>query len=78
MKIKLNRGPMKNKRVITPNDYYDRYNVMEPVYDKMAFIDPAITHLAWEPIKERRGHYQKSNVMLKDGTWVFEWMGWQQ
>jgi len=55
MKIKLNRGPMANKRVLTANDYSDRYNIMQPIYDKKAFIDPAVAHLAWEPMKESAG-----------------------
>jgi hypothetical protein len=74
MKIKLNRGPLKNK-------YYDvvdgsrEFVVQEPVqWDRSMWqnFDPS------EPMKVRRGTYHRSNVTQKNGAVVFEWMGWKE
>jgi hypothetical protein len=80
MKIKLARGPMANKRVTTTDPHCYRYEVAAPVkVDWAAYQDYPYRDDYWsEPIREKRGHYERSNVTLKDGTVVFEWMGWRQ
>lgn len=76
MRVKLNRGPMKNKRVVAPDDSY-RYLVRVPDYEKMRVplqYDPYDVSV---PDIYREGEYHKSYTRLKDGTVVFEWMGWK-
>ena len=75
MKIKLNRGPMKGKYYEVQDDSTSRLNVEEPLSTSPRYwenLDP----MAEIPV--RRGHYQRSNVTLKNGAVVFEWMGWKQ
>lgn len=75
MKVKLNRGPGAGKRLEQP-DYTVTVVYQEPKMDfrhRMASQDMYTMHM---DLAYRRGTYSKSNVKLKDGTWVFEWMGW--
>jgi hypothetical protein len=30
------------------------------------------------PMEMRRGHYQRSNEVLKNGAVVYQWMGWRK
>lgn len=72
MKIKLNRGPLANKRYVVNDSSCHRYEVLKPVpvhYWEINTYPDTIE----DP---QRGDYQRSNVTLKDGTVVFEWMGW--
>jgi len=72
-KIKFNRGPNAGKRLVVQDHEY-RIEVMKPpsvvnIIERKEFDPTSI--LIFE-----RGSYQKSNKRLKDGTWVYEWMGW--
>jgi hypothetical protein len=71
MRVKFNRGPNKGVYRDMPDDTYEiRVAAVEPIqWD--AYSDIPIT----APIR-KIGTYYKSNVTLKDGTRVFEWMGW--
>jgi len=71
MKAKLSRGPMKNKYI----EVRDGQNII--------VIHDSVDTRAWsslpDPLAEvkiKRGTYQRSNVTLKNGAVVFEWMGW--
>lgn len=73
MKIKLNRGPMKGKYVEVQDDYCREFVVQEAPSINWVHaqnVDP------FTEIAMRRGTYVKSNVKLKNGAVVFEWMGW--
>lgn len=75
MQVKLNRGPMKNKRVVAPDDSY-RYLVRMPKNDRIDWTrldddDPL------DFTQFREGEYHKGFTRLKDGTVLFEWMGWR-
>lgn len=73
MKIKLNRGPAKNKRFEVPDGtrIWEVQKVDGPTFD---MYGPSSMDYRYTPPK--RGTYMRSNVRLKDGTVVFEWMGW--
>ena len=73
MKIKLNRGPNNGYRYVQP-DHTTTIRIQQPkkVDYAIGYPDPYGTFDSYCD----RGTYVKSNVMLKDGTWVFEWMGW--
>lgn len=76
MKVKLNRGPGSGTRLIQP-DYTVTVVFQQP--KRLAMEDIYYTgraHPMTIDFQYRRGTYSKSNVQLKDGTWVFEWMGW--
>lgn len=79
MKVKLNRGPMANKYVNIDDTkmWSDRLEISgPPERDKNMFMHSYYDTYA--PMEQRRGHYQRSNVTLKNGAVVFEWMGWRQ
>jgi len=76
MKIKFNRGPMKNKRIEAKDGSYE-YIVQEPKMVSPFYYTQDIFPAAVE-FMYKRGSYMKSNVRLKDGTYVFEWMGWKE
>ena len=78
MKIKLARGPMANKRIQTDIESCYRYEVQEPVKKDWRYVDASSMNPYEMAFEYRRGHYERSNVTLKDGTVVFEWMGWRQ
>lgn len=74
MRVKLNRGPMKNKYV----------HIQDGTYD---FIVEAPLEIDWRKVSvydhpprpmTRRGSYHRSNTTLKNGAVVFEWMGWKE
>ena len=72
IEAKLNRGPMHGKRMVV--DGYGDIIVSKPpdlfrVLEKKE-MDPSL------PMEMTRGSYAKSNRQLKDGAWVYEWMGW--
>lgn len=71
MKAKFNRGPMSGK-VVDWNGSDHRYLVQYPIkpYYRLDLFDPETE------IKFRQGEYHKSFRRLKDGTIIFEWMGW--
>lgn len=72
MKIKLNRGPLKNKYYEVEN-YTNDFIVQEPLkFDWSKSFDPMMT------VGSRRGTYHRSNVTQKNGAVVFEWMGWRE
>ena len=73
MRVKLNRGPMKNKYMLVDNDWQDVLRVTKPV-PPTAFFN----HDPSEPILPIYGEYRRSNVTLKNGAVVFEWMGWRE
>lgn len=76
MKIKLARGPMANRRVETGDSSVYEYRVQEPLSRPIDFY---ATYPSQETsFNYRYGSYYKSNVVLKDGTVVFEWMGWRK
>jgi hypothetical protein len=73
MTIKLNRGPAKGKR----------YNADSGTLKFLIEVPRRnlADSISWDaPIPYadcfRRGEYHKSHTVLKDGTVVFEWMGW--
>lgn len=72
MKIKLNRGPLKNKYYEIENHTHD-FIVQEPI--RGAFMAPLES---FELPQVRRGSYHRSNVTQKNGAVVFEWMGWRE
>jgi hypothetical protein len=76
MRIKLNRGPFANRIIDIPEHSAERYEIAveEPINWREFEANP---NAIYEPIKRKRGHYQRSNVVLKNGTLVFEWMGWR-
>lgn len=74
MKVKMNNGPFHNKsyavRAGHRREYYvQEFGELSIDYNEMNQPNPTF--------KSRRGTYAKSNVTLKDGTKVFEWMGWR-
>ena len=76
MKIKFSRGPMKDQRYEIGDSSCREYIVQEPRkrYASMYYtydLNPTEIDSMY-----KRGSYVKSNVRLKDGTCVFEWMGW--
>jgi len=80
MKIKLARGPMANKRVVTTDNSCYEYRVQEPLQRSIDLFRTAYDlDDPYESIefRYREGSYHRSNVTLKDGTVVFEWMGWR-
>ena len=74
MRIKCARGPLANKRYVVEQNWAERWEVSEP--KRVDFWSMAKYPEALD-VCYRRGHYQRSNVTLKDGTVVFEWMGWR-
>jgi hypothetical protein len=75
MRIKLNRGPMKGQYVDVEEENPTRFEVrVMPRRDLHSLL-----YDSDDPLPEpRRGHYQRSNVTLKNGAAVFEWMGWRE
>lgn len=71
MKVKLNRGPEKGKYMDMPDEtQVVRVARLAPDwFDPRNYDEPT-------PQEHRYGTYQKSNVTLKNGASVFEWMGW--
>lgn len=73
IKAKLNRGPASGKRMVVPGT---TVVVAKPVpFTEIYRRGPFGSDLVPEVI---RGTYEKSNRQLKDGTWIYEWMGWIQ
>lgn len=76
MRIKLNRGPMAGRLVDVPDDYATRYEISEA--ERISWREyEANPDAMYQPVKRKQGHYQRSNVVHKNGTVVFEWMGWR-
>lgn len=73
MKIKLNRGPMKNQYLEVPATQ-SILNYAEPI--KFDFKQVSEELLSVAP-SVRIGVYQRSYTTLKNGAVVFEWMGWK-
>lgn len=71
MRVKLNRGPLKNKYYAV-QDHMNDFVVQAPLERQQWSYD--FSPLAEIPV--RRGSYHRSNVTLKNGAVVFEWMGW--
>lgn len=71
MRIKLNRGPAKGKIQDFSDDKADTIVWQENLPIDWRNYDPLSTE-----VSVRRGTYRRSNVTLKNGTVVFEWMGW--
>lgn len=72
MRIKLNRGPLHGKYYEDAIGYSDRFMINAP--EKVNYQD-----LIYEPMaamKFRRGEYVRSHNSLKNGTVIFEWLGW--
>lgn len=63
IKAKFSRGPMNGER-----------RVVEDVRIRVETMEGSIFN-GPEPVR-RVGEYFKSNRKLKDGTYVYEWMGW--
>lgn len=63
IKARFSRGPMNGERRVV-EDVRIR---VETIEGPMRFDE--------EP-KRRTGEYFKSNRKLKDGTYIYEWMGW--
>lgn len=77
MKIKLNRGPAKGKYIVVENDNAYEYvvQIAEPMkWNAMDYESMYPT----APVIAKRGTYYRSNVTLKNGAVVFEWMGWRE
>ena len=74
MRVKLNRGPMKNQYIMVDNDWQDLIRVTQPP-------PPAWSYNAngmFSQVRIVYGEYRRSNVTLKNGAVVFEWMGWRE
>jgi len=71
IKAKMNRGPMHGQRVIVPGP---TLIVRQPskIDWRKSDLDP------YAPLDFTEGTYVKSNKKLKDGTWIYEWMGWYE
>jgi hypothetical protein len=70
MRVKLNRGPAKGK--VQDFDGAGRTIIWQeslPINFSM-YMNPM------EPVPTRRGTYERSNVVQKNGTVVYEWRGW--
>ena len=78
MKVKFNRGPMANKRTEVQDEYAREYRIRTALPVKPEYWRPG-----WSKdfdsieVEYKDGSYVRSNVTLKDGTVVFEWMGWK-
>ena len=69
---KLNRGPHNGKRVAI-GQYQESFYIMEePSKRFFNFGYPEQESF----VDFRRGEYRRSHSKLKDGTIIFEWMGW--
>lgn len=73
MRVKLNRGPM-NGKYIEVEAYQQDLVIQMPKEGAYAFntmhYPPTTTEIF------QRGTYHRSNVTLKNGARVYEWMGW--
>lgn len=66
IKAKFNRGPLNGQRQVV-EDVRIRIETMEgPFWHSGVPLEP----------ERRTGEYFKSNRKLKDGSYVYEWMGW--
>jgi len=80
IQVKFNRGPMKNKRQMVEDSSVQMYRVREPVFAGFDRLN-GYSKDSWDgnvTFEYREGLYRRSNVKLKDGTVVFEWMGWYE
>lgn len=71
MKIKLNRGPAHSSKRMIVEDGTRNVYIQKPVSPRdlmKTFDDPMVPMV--------RGEYVRSHRVYKDGTVVFEWMGW--
>lgn len=71
IRAKLNRGPEHGKYMMVPGDRVEV--AATPNFAAVYRRGPFDTDLQ---VDYRRGCYQKSYRRLKDGSYVFEWMGW--
>jgi hypothetical protein len=80
MRVKFNRGPMKNKRTEVSDDSAVEYRVREPIFRGFDRLNERSKdhYESRVQFEYRDGSYRRSNVRLKDGTVVFEWMGWYE
>lgn len=69
-KIKFNRGPKNGERAVWLTAEW-AIRVMQPPAMKDIFNSDGIT----VPVG-RYGEYHRSHRRLKDGTAIYEWMGW--
>jgi hypothetical protein len=69
---------MNGKYQDTPDDTAFEFRVREPVYPKNDWRNGWPKDDPFSKITYREGSYRKSNVRLKNGAWVFEWMGWYE
>jgi hypothetical protein len=70
--VKFNRGPMAGKRQHMSGTYIERIRVMENLPISWDPSDPYPTGAA----TARQGEYVRSHNKLKNGTVIYEWIGW--
>ena len=71
--IKFNRGPMAGKRQMIPDGMAERLRIQEPLpIDWSAPSAPYPT----SSMMFRQGEYVRSHNKLKNGTVIYEWIGW--
>jgi len=74
MKVKFSRGPM-NGKVEFADDNSRAFRVQVPIKERLRIEDYA-SYDPYVPINIREGEYVRSHRRLRDGTIIFEWMGW--
>lgn len=67
----MSGGPAKNHVAEVP-DYIEDYKIRMAEPAKLSIYN--VYPMGTPTYKE--GSYHKSNVQMKNGTWVFRWMGW--
>ena len=67
--IKFNRGPMAGKRRVV-DGYSERFRIQEPLPIDWSAPYPTSNMMF------RQGEYVRSHNKLKNGTVIYEWIGW--